>query len=149
MDIKWSCGHYRVNVLFGFRDERLVWSRIERRSLGPDLPPPSVPVKLSGTEWDLYKDIGAYCPNADLGDAAAQKHIADIYYFGAYNIDRDLLRAYVWYTLSANGGNENAVKTLSLVISELTPEQLKESQNLLKEWAPGQCEDDLNVRVDR
>lgn len=109
----------------------------------------SVPFRNTGTEWDLQKDIGAYCPNADLGHADAQKHIADIYYFGTYNIDRDLVRAYVWYTLAVNGGNENAEKTLSLVISELTPEQLKEAQNLLKEWAPGQCEDDLNVHVER
>jgi hypothetical protein len=37
---KWSCRDYRVNVLFAFSNERLVWSRIERRSPNADLPPP-------------------------------------------------------------------------------------------------------------
>jgi TPR repeat protein len=97
----------------------------------------------SESYWQLKKEVGAYCPNADLGHADAQKHIADIYYFGTYHINRDLIRAYVWYTLSASGGDKEAEKLLSQVILELTPDQINEAQSLFKEWVPGLCERDL------
>jgi hypothetical protein len=91
----------------------------------------------------LKYEIGSYCPNADLGHADAQKHIGDIYYFGVYLVDIDLIRAYVWYSLAAVNGDEDAKMLLSEVTSKLTPDQLREAQYNLERWAPGQCKKDL------
>jgi TPR repeat protein len=51
------------------------------------------------------RDRHAYCLNADLGHADAQKHIGDLYYHGLYGLNKDLTQAYVWYSLATNNGN--------------------------------------------
>jgi len=93
--------------------------------------------------WGLKKDIGAYCPNADLGHADAQKHIGDLYYFGIDELNIDLIRAYVWYSLAAKSGNKEASELLDYLVKELSPQQLSKAQIKLDEWEPGQCERDL------
>jgi hypothetical protein len=97
----------------------------------------------SATSAMLRHEIGSYCPNADLGHADAQKHIGDIYYFAPYLLDKDLVSAYVWYTLSARGGDEDAMKLLGEVISELTAAEMVEAEQHLEHWAPGQCKSQL------
>jgi TPR repeat protein len=95
------------------------------------------------TDWKLRVEVGAYCPNADLGHADAQKRIADIYSYGLYNVKQDLQRAYVWYSLATNGGDSDAKVSLAQVASNLAPEQLKEAELFLERWEPGQCKRDL------
>jgi hypothetical protein len=95
------------------------------------------------TEWLFGRAAGAYCPNADLGHADAQIHIGDIYYQGIYGRKYDPVRAWVWYSLAAQGGDAQAMEQLSRVTAELTPEQLAEARQQLAEWQPGQCEKDL------
>ena len=95
------------------------------------------------TDWSLRVEVGAYCPNADLGHADAQKYIADIYFYGYYNVKQDLQRAYVWYSLAANGGDGDAAERLALVASKLTSAQLLDTEQLLEQWEPGQGKKDL------
>jgi TPR repeat protein len=95
------------------------------------------------TEWLFGRAAGAYCPNADLGHADAQIHIGDIYYRGIYDRKFDPVRAWVWYSLAAQGGDAQAMEQLSRVTAELTPEQLAEARQQLAEWQPGKCEKDL------
>lgn len=92
--------------------------------------------------WQLKKDVGAYCPNADNGQVDAQLHIGNIYYEGR-GIPQNLIQAYVWYSLSARGGNSRAADQLVQVTAELSPDQMTEAQQRLDEWAPGQCQSDL------
>jgi hypothetical protein len=91
----------------------------------------------------LYKDICTFCKKADLSDADAQTYIGDIYYLGAYDLRKDFMQAYVWYSLAANNGNSYAAKQLEKVVIELSPEQLDEAQERREQWTPGQCESDL------
>ena len=95
------------------------------------------------SEWKLRQEAGIYCPNADLGHTDAQKHIADIYFYGRYNVNKDMQRAYVWYSLAVTGGSDEADTRLGSVESVLTPDQLTEAQRLFEQWEPGQCERDL------
>ena len=95
------------------------------------------------SEWKLRQEAGIYCANADLGHADAQKHIADIYFYGKYNVNKDMQRAYVWYSLAVTGGSDEADTRLGSVESVLTPDQLTEAQRLFEQWEPGQCERDL------
>jgi hypothetical protein len=91
----------------------------------------------------LRVEAGAYCPNADLGHADAQRKIADIYYFRLYGVKKDLQQAYIWYSLSAKGGDYESDVQLEEVISEMSSEELAEAKELLEHWKPGQCKKGL------
>lgn len=96
---------------------------------------------FSGATWYLTQEISNYCPYEDLGPA--QKHICDLFYLGAHETERDLIRAYVWCSLAANGGDKVAAKQLDELTNEISLQQLNEAQIKLEEWKPGQCEKDL------
>jgi hypothetical protein len=98
---------------------------------------------LSDAQWKLNKEFRTYCPNADLGHADAQKHLADIYYHGLYGRKVDAVRAWVWYSLAIQNGDTQAAEQLAQVTAELTPEQLKEAKQQFESWKPGQCMQEL------
>ena len=80
------------------------------------------PLYTSKSEWELQQEIATYCPYADLGDAVSQKRIGDLYYLGAYGIEKNIKKAYVWYNLSANGGNNSAAEQLLFIQKILSPD---------------------------
>ena len=73
----------------------------------------------------------------------AQKHIGDLYNFGYFCLEKDLIRAYVWYSLAKNSGSKGATEQLDYLINDLSPQQLSKAQTQLEEWEPGQCEKNL------
>ena len=95
------------------------------------------------TAWRLDREVKTYCPNADLGHADAQTYVGDLHYLGAYDLEKNLIQAFVWYSLAANNGNTHAAVQLEKVVIELSPEQLVEAQHQLEQWESGQCERDL------
>ena len=97
------------------------------------------------SEWFLDKVSGTYCPNADLGHADAQLQIGNIYNQRAFGRKIDPVRAWVWYSLAAQGGNEHAAELLSIVTLELTPEQQVQAIQQLAAWQPGQCAQELLI----
>lgn len=92
--------------------------------------------------WQLKHDIGIYCPNADNGQPDAQTKIGDIYFEGKA-IHKNLIQAFVWYSLGAKGGNSHAEEQLNQVKAQLSPDQTIEANNKLQEWSPGHCQTDL------
>ena len=94
---------------------------ISWRSVAADSDCTSV-VADSESTLSLKKEIGIYCPNADLGHADAQKHIGDLYYLGTYEVEKDIIRAYVWYSLAAQNGEAAAKETVELITANLNPE---------------------------
>jgi TPR repeat protein len=101
------------------------------------------------SEWNLKKEVGAFCPNADLGHTEAQKRIGDLYYLGLLGLERDLIRSYVWFSLADKGGNNGATEQLDELTSELSPQQLDEAQMQLEAWEPGQCIRDLMGAIEK
>lgn len=89
-----------------------------------------------------------FCPQADKGIADPQRRIGDLFYCGGVRdgLTRDLVRAYVWYSLAARGNNSLAKARLDIVEKELSHEELQEAQRLLEAWVPGQCGIDLAVK---
>lgn len=94
-------------------------------------------------DWLLDKAAGTYCPNADLGHADAQLHIGDIHYHGIYGQKFNSARAWVWYSLAAQGGNAQAAEKLTQVTAELSIDQQAEAARQLAAWQPGQCAQEL------
>jgi hypothetical protein len=96
-----------------------------------------------GNTVGIAKEAGTYCPNADLGHADAQLYIGDIYKYGKYAKIVDPVRAWVWYSLASQNGDEKAKRRVSRLTDELTPEQLEEAKRQLTAWMPGQCIEEL------
>jgi hypothetical protein len=90
-----------------------------------------------------YKEAGIYCPNADLGHSDAQLRIAAIYDYGAYGKKIDPVRAWVWYSLASQNGDEVATRQVSRLTDELTSEQIEEAKRRLAAWKPGRCMQEL------
>ena len=45
------------------------------------------------------------CRSADQGQSHAQNEIASLYWKGRKGVNRDLTRAYLWYSLAARNGH--------------------------------------------
>ena len=93
--------------------------------------------------WKLNKDIGAYCPNAELGHADAQVYIGDLYYLGAYGIEKDVIQAYVWYSLAAENEGSYAADRVRELEEDMPQESLVEAKRRFDQWLPGTCRQDL------
>jgi len=101
-------------------------------------------VKKKNSAHLLIKDIDLFCPKAELGRADAQTQIGELYYVGSYGLfDKDLIQAYVWYSLGSKNGNSYAASLVEKVRRELTPEQMLLAEDRLERWEPGRCRMDL------
>lgn len=138
-DLPLNQKRWRVNVHFDQNDVVSSISTSENSGVGRH--PSAFRLRTNDTdpEWQKAKEASTYCPNADLGHADAQLHVGDILYLGVIRENTDLVRAWVWYSLAAQGGNAQAADRLSQVTAELTPEQVEEGKRQLQAWKPGQC----------
>ena len=84
------------------------------------------------------------CQAADQGYFQARLEVGNLYWRGQLNTRKDFIMAYVWYSLAAKVSNGDwDVWELRSVKNEMTPHQLAESEQMLADWEPGQCERDL------
>jgi hypothetical protein len=105
----------------------------------------------------LRNEARIYCRDADIGNIEAQRHIGDLYYYGlnlvlerpmtAYAeydlVKNDPIKAYIWYSLATNGGNNYAASNLARLVNEMSQLELNRANEELEKWEPGQCEKGL------
>ncbi len=72
---------------------------------------------------------------ADQGDPSAQAVLAG-YYGRGVGVTKDLLQAYVWISLAAKAKEPKAAATKREIAKDLTPEQKKEGDRLVRAWKP-------------
>ena len=70
---------------------------------------------------------------AEQGDASAQYNLGVIYEKGQ-GVQQDYAKAYMWISLAADQGLEDAIKKLDYLVNILTPSQIEEGQRLAREW---------------
>ncbi len=78
-----------------------------------------------------------FCRAANEGLPAAQYHLGNSYHHGNDPIARDVVQAYLWYSLS---GASMDTRVLTNFIAEMTPDQIIEAERLLAEWEPNPTE---------
>ena len=83
------------------------------------------------------------CRAADQGQRHAQNELASEYRRGIHFVKRNLVEAYVWYSLAVQGGAIEYRDRLEELTAAMTPEQIDEAERQLDAWTPGQCERDL------
>jgi len=83
------------------------------------------------------------CRAAEQGQRHAQNELASEYRRGIRFVKRNLVQAYVWYSLAVQGGAIEYRDRLEELTAAMTPEQIDEAERQLDAWTPGQCERDL------
>ena len=89
-----------------------------------------------GVERDPVRAFDWYLRSAMKGHAGAQSGVGWYYEVGLGMPAPDLVRAYMWYTLSAIGGDPDAAMSLEEVVKKMTPQQIEHAHILIADYKP-------------
>lgn len=87
-----------------------------------------------GVEQNDQRAFDWYLRSAMKGHAGAQSGVGWYYEIGRGLPEIDLVRAYVWYTLSAIGGDPDAAISLEEVIKKMSKDQVDAAQFLIEDY---------------
>lgn len=87
-----------------------------------------------GVERDDVRAFEWYLRASMKGHAGAQSGIGWYYEVGRGMPAPDLVRAYMWYTLSAIGGDPDAAISLEEVVKKMTSEQIEKAHILVDDY---------------
>lgn len=87
-----------------------------------------------GVPKDDRRAFEWYLRSSMKGHPGAQSGIGWYYEVGRGLPAIDLVRAYMWYTLSAIGGDPDAAISLEEVVKKMTPEQIEEALILVDDY---------------
>ena len=89
------------------------------------------------------------CKSADAGHPDARSQLALLYENGAEGLEKDYVRAYIWYVLAARSDGYMAeMNALRLKTQNLDAESIAAAEDALRKWQPGQCANDLRIAQD-
>ncbi len=89
-----------------------------------------------GVERDDQRAFEWYLRAAMKGHAGAQSGVGWYYEVGRGMPAPDLVRAYMWYVLSAIGGDPDAAISQEEVVKKMTPEQIEKAHVLVNDYKP-------------
>ncbi len=89
-----------------------------------------------GVEKDPERAFEWYLRASMKGHPGAQSGIGWYYELGLGMPAPDLVRAYMWYALSAIGGDPDAVDSLEEIQKRMTAEQIARAQVLVNDYKP-------------
>ncbi len=87
-----------------------------------------------GVPRDDVRAFEWYLRSSMKGHAGAQSGVGWYYEVGRGLPAPDLVRAYMWYTLSAIGGDPDAAISLEEVVKKMTPEQIEKAHTLVDDY---------------
>jgi TPR repeat protein len=87
-----------------------------------------------GVERDDQRAFEWYLRSSLKGHPGAQSGIGWYYEIGRGMPAPDLVRAYMWYTLSAIGGDPDAAISLEEVVKKMTPEEIEKAHVLVADY---------------
>ncbi|MFA3919984.1 tetratricopeptide repeat protein [Ruegeria hyattellae] len=89
-----------------------------------------------GVERDDMRAFDWYLRASMKGHPGAQSGIGWYYEVGRGLPAPDLTRAYLWYALSAIGGDPDAAISLEDVVKKMTPQEIAKAQELIDDYQP-------------
>jgi TPR repeat protein len=87
-----------------------------------------------GVTQDDRRAFEWYLRSAMKGHAGAQSGVGWYYEVGRGLPSIDLVRAYMWYTLSAIGGDPDALISQEEIIKKMNPQQINEALELVEDY---------------
>jgi TPR repeat protein len=91
--------------------------------------------KGRGVPQDFVKAADWYRKAAERGYGGAQNNLAIAYALGQ-GVPKDLIEAYKWFALAATHGDNNRAELRETISKQLTPEQLAQAEQRVKEFVP-------------
>ena len=99
---------------------------------------------FSWSQETLHQNYRDLCFAAEHGLTTAMMNLAFEYEHGFSAIQKDLVRAYVWYRLAVEAGFAQAIADVERIEkSPLSLEERDEAERVLNTQAPGQCVKDI------
>ncbi|MEM7720103.1 MAG: tetratricopeptide repeat protein [Pseudomonadota bacterium] len=89
-----------------------------------------------GVERDPERAFEWYLRSSMKGHPGAQSGVGWYYEVGLGMPAPDLVRAYMWYALSAIGGDPDAAISLEEVVKKMAPEEIARAQVLIDDYKP-------------
>ena len=89
-----------------------------------------------GVEQDYVRAFDWYLRAAMKGHAGAQSGVGWYYEVGLGIPEPDLVRAYMWYALSAIGGDPDAAISQEEVVKKMTAEEIEKAHELISDYKP-------------
>lgn len=89
-----------------------------------------------GVERDPERAFEWYLRSSMKGHPGAQSGVGWYYEVGLGMPAPDLVRAYMWYALSAIGGDPDAAISLEEVVKKMTPMEIARAQVLIDDYKP-------------
>lgn len=89
-----------------------------------------------GVERDDERAFEWYLRSSMRGHPGAQSGVGWYYEIGRGMPEPDLVRGYMWYRLSAIGGDPDAAISLEEIIKKMTPEEIDRAQRLIDDYRP-------------
>lgn len=87
-----------------------------------------------GVEKDPERAFDWYLRSAMKGHPGAQSGVGWYYELGLGMPAPDLVRAYLWYGLSAIGGDPDAAISIEEVVKKMTPEEIARGNALINDY---------------
>jgi len=87
-----------------------------------------------GVTQDDRRAFEWYLRSAMKGHAGAQSGVGWYYEVGRGLPSIDLVRAYMWYTLSAIGGDPDALISQEEIIKKMNPQQINQALELVEDY---------------
>ena len=83
-----------------------------------------------------YKDAGKWFRlSAEQGLANAQHNLALMYATGK-GVSQNHVLAHLWWNLASLQGNKDGKINIPIVEKKMTPQQIKEAQEMARNWKP-------------
>ena len=94
------------------------------------------------------------CRAADGGNPFAQGEVGRRITQGVSGVHKDIRRVYVWYSLAAkfvpsysSPSLQGRDDQLEAIAQKMSPAQIDQAEQMLLDWKPGQCKDDLLIEI--
>jgi TPR repeat protein len=87
-----------------------------------------------GLTQDYAAAASWYRKAAGQGQADAQASLG-FQYANGLGVPKDYVTAHMWFSLASARGNRDAVRDRDRIATMMTPEQIAESQKLVREWS--------------
>ncbi len=86
--------------------------------------------------FDYETALRKWEPLAEAGESVVQYYFGVMYGIGN-GVAQDYVQAYMWLTLAAAQGNEEAAEFREIVARGMTPPHVAEAERLAREWQEG------------
>lgn len=83
--------------------------------------------------FDYATALRKWRPLAEAGDAVVQYYFGVMYGIGD-GVAQDCVQSYMWLSLAAAQGHEEAAELREIVAEEMSPPYISEAERLVREW---------------